>query len=596
MFPIELKQMQALHPGYPSIAVAAPESQGAVHTIPPDEVECLGSYSSQTWCVGSPLTKIVFYHAAPECTSGEESFCVPSWCPCCKRPLEITSVASSVVYNSSSTVDAGPTGAVRYAYVTALWGDNEGYCLGAMVLGYALTRTGTQHDLVLLHDKDVTAQSLALLGTVWTLQLERPINAHDDLFLSGRTSFSRFSHVFFKLHVFGLLDYDKVLMLDIDLVILGCLDYLFDYEPPMALWRGMTQTEDQGFPIDCRGFFGGDRGWCETNGVNTNYAWCQMNGVNAGVMLLRPNIETYNLVMHEVETVHHPERIACPGPEQDYLSRFFAAHWKHLSVLHNYQLHHILFGLEEAVRRLVGFYSWGGDMSSNEAVSENVQSGMSDDEQSVWLPSRITMDVKSLLVVHFSGEFKIWDIANVLDGSDEDCTKRMLELAFPDGARLWISKIGSGDEYERFGIKRLKDKFESLRGPPVGDQIDKVVKQAVEHLQSATLRAVKQWRADLREYNRFQDLKPKDVVEVYWWSDESWYPAVLHRISDIRELHVNFTCNEYKDEPGVFPLAYVRRATNQVRVHPPIAPESCWGQLVACMSLALPASCSSRRS
>ena len=41
-----------------------------------------------------------------------------------------------------------------------------------------------------------------------------------------------------KLHALGLVDYSKVLMLDLDLAILASLDELFDLAAPAALCRG----------------------------------------------------------------------------------------------------------------------------------------------------------------------------------------------------------------------------------------------------------------------------------------------------------------------------------------------------------------------
>ena len=60
--------------------------------------------------------------------------------------------------------------------------------------------------------------------------------------------------MFTKLHALGLVEYDKILMLDIDIAVLDCADALFDLPAPAALWRGLSQTREHGFPIDGRCF------------------------------------------------------------------------------------------------------------------------------------------------------------------------------------------------------------------------------------------------------------------------------------------------------------------------------------------------------
>ena len=67
--------------------------------------------------------------------------------------------------------------------------------------------------------------------------------------------------MFTKLHVLGSTEYDKVLILDIDLAILKCPDALFELPAPAAMWRGVGYCQ-HGSLIDGRLFFGGpDLNW-----------------------------------------------------------------------------------------------------------------------------------------------------------------------------------------------------------------------------------------------------------------------------------------------------------------------------------------------
>ena len=109
----------------------------------------------------------------------------------------------------------------RYAYVVALWGSAAGFALGALVLGAALRRSGTRYDLVLLYTEDVPASTIDLLSTVWITREVRYLEGHENLYTCKGY---RFDGVFTKLHVLSLVEYEKVLMLDIDLAIIACPD------------------------------------------------------------------------------------------------------------------------------------------------------------------------------------------------------------------------------------------------------------------------------------------------------------------------------------------------------------------------------------
>ena len=75
-------------------------------------------------------------------------------CPCCRRPLEITMSSAQ-----EQPWTRHPRGS-GYAFVTALWGANAGYALGALVLGYRLQELSPKIDRVIVHTDDVPANYL----------------------------------------------------------------------------------------------------------------------------------------------------------------------------------------------------------------------------------------------------------------------------------------------------------------------------------------------------------------------------------------------------------------------------------------------------
>ena len=416
--------------------------------------------------VSSPLCLVEHEHEHPthECDPGDGSRLWYSWCPNCKRPLDVR-VFDAHRYRTNFHRREKEN--IRYAYVVALWGENSGFMLGALVLGRALRRSGTKHDLVLLHTSDVPESMRGVLADVWQLHPVEHVRADAGLFYGGKDR-SRFSGVFTKLHCLSLVEYDKVLMLDIDLSIIGCMDPLFNLQAPAALWRGEAQTLEHGFSIDGRCFFGGAKS-----------GWGQTGGINAGVMLLAPDKQVFERAIEEVEADFHPERIACTGPEQDYLSRFFAQGWTHLSVLYNFQLHHLWFGLDSALQHFTG-HSDGRDGAG-----------------SPWLPPRVRMSLSNVRVMHFSGEIKFWNKEFSSRQTRVDLADAYLRSNDPYRARLWLDRKGNDKEYAAHGIRYGDNTFKPLDVSLSASALQEIIDGAVSQIREATRLAMERWFEDM---------------------------------------------------------------------------------------------------
>lgn len=265
------------------------------------------------------------------------------YCACCKRPLTIQPLDEPPRPSKRGRRPEEE----RCAYVVALWGTNPEIALGAMVLGWSLKRTGTRHDLVAMHTWDVPAAAVELLRqSGWQPRKVDYIHASPNLFADSSEE-SRFARVFTKLRVLELTEYAKVLMLDADLLVRQNIDDLFDLEAPAALSRGPWSGYKHGDRIMGKYFF-----WGHLAQSTYAYSWGQSGGINAGVMLLKPDADTFHLCLQEVSDDNHPSHIKGNGPEQDYLSRFYADTWSHLDVAYNFQLHQMYFVL--APRALQG--------------------------------------------------------------------------------------------------------------------------------------------------------------------------------------------------------------------------------------------------
>lgn len=237
--------------------------------------------------------------------------------------------------------EVAPEAVGRYAYLICLWGASAQYMVGAMVLGASLRKTGSKHDRVCLYTEDVPEEHLQCLSKLWNCRLMTHVDVAMEK-LSFPDNEERFAKVFSKLRGLGLTQYEKVLMMDIDLLVRSNIDDLFELPAPAALRRGMNEWGQcrHGQPVDGRSFFLGE------DKSMPRWSWGQGTGINAGVMLWQPNQAVLNQMLAEVSEPNHPEHVKGNGPEQDYLSRYWAdAPWTYIGPQYNFQLHQMFFAL-----------------------------------------------------------------------------------------------------------------------------------------------------------------------------------------------------------------------------------------------------------
>lgn len=196
----------------------------------------------------------------------------------------------------------------KYAYVFLLYGDSE-YFLGTILAGYTLKKTKPKHDVVLMVTNDVPEKQINILRTYFNKIITvNYIDTHPDNFVKDDT---RFTKVFTKLNLFNLTEYDKVLMLDVDIFIVHNVDHLFELPTPAAHFR--NKKLDHASKIDS------DLITLKDNRI--------YGGVNAGTMLLKPDTNEFNEIIEEIK---NPLKFKLLGPEQDYLSYRYREEIYHL--------------------------------------------------------------------------------------------------------------------------------------------------------------------------------------------------------------------------------------------------------------------------
>lgn len=301
-------------------------------------------------------------HRCPEQPAGSGRH--ECFCPNCRRPVlavledppvphrHLPSVGTwltPLLFHGKAPERSAPSnaghasGGPRCAYVGILYGgagpDAARYVRDARVMGFTLRKSGTSHDLVLLHTGDLPRAYLETLGQIWTLRRVDLIDGAETLF----TRHSRFRGVFTKLHAWNLVEYDRVVLVDLDMMLLPgqSIDGLFGLRAPAALWsqcdgQAHGQLIDYAWPGPFKGY-------------HHLEPWGKSGGVNAGVVLLEPSAATFISMRREVECANHPEHIVTTSPEQDYMTRYFWGHpgWTNIDVTYNFQLHHVALRLPD---------------------------------------------------------------------------------------------------------------------------------------------------------------------------------------------------------------------------------------------------------
>uniref|UniRef100_A0A1J3I4M1 Hexosyltransferase n=1 Tax=Noccaea caerulescens TaxID=107243 RepID=A0A1J3I4M1_NOCCA len=167
----------------------------------------------------------------------------------------------------------------REAYATVLH-SSESYVCGAITLAQSLLRTNTKRDLILLHDDSISITKLrALAAAGW--KLRRILRIRNPL--AEKDSYNEYNYSKFRL--WQLTEYDKVVFIDADIVVLLNLDILFHF-PQMS--------------------------------ATGNDVWI----FNSGVMVIEPSNCTFSTIMSQRSDI-----VSYNGGDQGYLNEIFV--WWH---------------------------------------------------------------------------------------------------------------------------------------------------------------------------------------------------------------------------------------------------------------------------
>lgn len=169
----------------------------------------------------------------------------------------------------------------REAYATVLH-SSEAYVCGAITLAQSLLQTGTKRDLILLIDNSISLpkrQALAKAG--WNIRIIKRIRNPK----AEKYSYNEYNYSKFRL--WQLTDYDKIIFIDADIIVLRNLDIFFHF-PQMSA----------------------------TGNDNSIF--------NSGVMVIEPSNCTFDMFMQ-----HRDKIVSYNGGDQGFLNEVFVT-WHRL--------------------------------------------------------------------------------------------------------------------------------------------------------------------------------------------------------------------------------------------------------------------------
>lgn len=196
---------------------------------------------------------------------------------------------------------------MNYSYVTLL--SNDSYLFGVILLNKSLKDTNAQYPLVVLATTDVSKPVLNILEQLGLkYKTVEPIQS-DEMLQYNMTINNIFAKTWYscltKFELFNMIEYEKIVYLDADILVLKNLDHLFKC-PHLT-----SALDGEYFNI-----------------------WPDDPHFNAGIMVIEPNIEEYQKIMDftTTEALTHWNKLQCIA-DQEILNMYFND-WNNNTNLH----------------------------------------------------------------------------------------------------------------------------------------------------------------------------------------------------------------------------------------------------------------------
>ena len=212
----------------------------------------------------------------------------------------------------------------RFTYATIL--TTESYLQGCLVLHESLMATGTAFPFLVVCPSDIPDSVTEALAqkNIQFLKLE---NLPAEV-ISRDNSNSYWNNTLFKIKIFDLTQYAKVVFLDTDMIILQNLDHLFTFEHMSASDAGAVIHPE----------------------------W--KGGINSGLMVVQPDHSVYQALIACIEPAYRRRKEQNLGfGDQDILKAYYTD-WAIQEHLHLPECYNTMLGYAGCLRRAGMIKSW----------------------------------------------------------------------------------------------------------------------------------------------------------------------------------------------------------------------------------------------
>ncbi|KAI8145353.1 nucleotide-diphospho-sugar transferase [Fennellomyces sp. T-0311] len=211
------------------------------------------------------------------------------------------------------------------AWMLVLTSTNS-YVKGAITLAHALRRLKTHYPLVVLYTSAVSPGAQQLLKDAGCIMKEI-----DPIHPPGKASYfaERFVETWTKLAVWNQDEYERVVLLDADMLPLQNMDELMTFPLPdhdyVAASHACTCNPQKikAYPSD----------WIPANCAHTSSTACKNNYFNSGLIVLEPSQRKFRDIVARLYGI--PDLSIYPFPDQDFLNDVFARKWIPLPYIYN---------------------------------------------------------------------------------------------------------------------------------------------------------------------------------------------------------------------------------------------------------------------
>jgi len=218
-----------------------------------------------------------------------------------------------IIYDAEETDDdeeiSDPS---KQAYVTLCVGDNS--VQGTMVLFHSLSKVKTKRKFVAMVRNVSESNLLRLKSFGVEIVKNEPLDI--ELLASVEDMEDRDQKLMSKLRVWELVQYQKIVQMDSDMIALQNVDELF--EMPEISACPMSDDDEKILFYERAGIHPRDYIKLEAIPENPRLlpGW---SGLNSGIVVLKPSLETFNDMMSQLSK--YPRRLCCPS--QEFLYNYF---------------------------------------------------------------------------------------------------------------------------------------------------------------------------------------------------------------------------------------------------------------------------------